>query len=312
MSNESRGMGARISRAVFYIILAIVGFVLVVAVVGLVRLFFYWGILAAEAEKAALSLPEILLAAASLFILIFSVLVGLAAVFGWRSLKDLVRREVLQRVNEDFKTLSTEVRVELDELKEDMEEEVDQAVEGVESDLAVALKEYNLRTLSLDGYIKAKMALQKYGIDDIDPRIQNEIEIVEPDILDAAINTYERLLTSATENDEEEKYEKIIRVVKNNLAYLLAVRGDGKDDRRAIQLIQELRDYYPAWDDPDVLNTYARVVATYYRDFRTPMKAIVDAWECIAWVHDNASESPREDARRHAFRLDQAFRSLLR
>lgn len=271
MSDERPGRAIRVYGAV-------VSVILVGAVLGVAALVAWWGGGVAQSADGV-SVPEVLLTAASLFILIFSVLVGLAAVFGWRGTKQIIKRDVQDAVDE-----------ELAEWKEELETEVDTLKEHHEASQA-----------TLFAYTRARLALEK----------QDRIRVVDRVLLDGAIAKYESTLSFLLEEASHIDDSPLVPVIRNNLAFLLGVRGEGKDGHRAKELVERLREEYPDWSDPSVLNTYACVVSSYADEWDNPIEQICDAWEGVAYVHENEGGEEQENARRHASRLDRAFRDAL-
>lgn len=94
VSPRADWLGYERSELMPRVLAAMSGLFLVGGVLGIASLIAWWG---AEVHRAseAISVPQILLTAASLFILIFSVFVGVTAFFGWREIENVIERKVL-------------------------------------------------------------------------------------------------------------------------------------------------------------------------------------------------------------------------
>lgn len=96
---EDSWLDVELPELVPRVLAAISGLVVIGAVLGVAALIAWWG---AEVYRGSesISVPEVLLTASSLFILIFSVLVGLTAFFGWRQIEDVIERKVNSALDE--------------------------------------------------------------------------------------------------------------------------------------------------------------------------------------------------------------------
>ena len=95
----------------------------------------------------------------------------------------------------------------------------------------------------------------------------------------------------------------------NNLAFYSSITHDAMKGPIARDLALELRRMPEIMTEPEVRNTYARVVATYYETFPDPLGALEDATYMLATVlkGNDTTEAQKENARRHSRALERAF-----
>lgn len=261
MSDERPGRAVRVYGA-------LVSVILVGAVLGVAALVAWWGGGVAQSGEG-ISMPEVLLTAASLFILIFSVLVGLGAAFGWRGLRDLTAYRVRQEV---------------------------------ESDMQDVRRDSKMHVNTTRAFIYQKRSYRKYP-----PGREETIRVTDEKLLNEAITTLESVLDDAPEGHEK------VGLVANNLAFLLAVRAQEKDAKRAIGLAHDLRNrHYVEWDDHAVINTWARVIAVFHEQCELPREKLERAAADLKWVisDENCPKGEHENARRHLQEVRRALQQL--
>lgn len=263
------GDGSKVGTIVLYTFLVLAGIVLLCAVGGIVALFVEWGSRAVATTPSDIQLPSILLAAASLFILVFSVLIGLGAAFGWRGLRDLTAHRVREKVEADLEALRRDSRMHVNTTR---------------------------------AFIYQKRSYEKYA-----PGLEETIRVTDGELLNEAIATLESVLDEAPDDHSK------LGLITNNLAFLLAVRGEDKDAVRARTLARELReDHYREWDDHAVINTCARIVAVYHSYFDDARAVLKRSASDLEWVIRDG-DCPRresENARRHLQEVRRALQDL--
>lgn len=237
--------------------------VLLVGVVLLVFLASFNVILSTRDAIPTENLPSLLFAAATLGILVLSVVLALVGVAGWRGLLGYVDRKV----------------------KEQFEKEE---------------SEYNARLAGNTGVLYGRVA-RKETKDDISLDEDHE------GFLGEALK-YTRKALRLTE-DEERK-----TIIKNNLAFYLALEGDPGYSDRAKELADDVLRAYSETGDGEYLDTWAQVVLTYPgkfdEDFENECEAYRNAKKRLQYLVEEASGIPddtREDARRHIRMLNRAL-----
>lgn len=255
-----------VSRFLLFLLTGLAVVFLLGAVVGIGTLIIVWG-LSASQHPESVGLPAVLLTAASLFILIFSVLVGGAAIFGWRGLRDLTAHRVQSGIEERFEQINLDHKLQLNTTRAYIYQDV--------------------------SYVKNQ------------PEEIPTIRVTNGKLLDQAISTLDATLRSAPDDHSK------LGLIKNNLVFLLAVRADKKDGERACRLAGELKDHYLEWNDPAVLNTYARVVAVYHSEFPNPRKELSRVHENLRWIlrrgNEAVTKGERKNAQRHLAEVRRAL-----
>jgi membrane protein implicated in regulation of membrane protease activity len=100
----------------------------------------------------------------------------------------------------------------------------------------------------------------------------------------------------------------------NNLAFYSSITHDAMSGPIARDLALELRRMPEVIIEPEVRDTYVRVVATYYEIFPDPLGSLKDARYILATLlkGKGTTEAQKQNARRHSQVLERAFADFQR
>lgn len=281
-SNLSPKLRAALIAAAVFVLLALVfSVVLALAVAG-------------GGGGTHYSTPQFLLASASVALLFWSVIIAVLIFIGWQRIRGIIAEQARERVDEEAEKVERKFEEEL----EKVETRFEKGAEAVQRQFDEVRGDIRGNVHLTAGVIYGRLAIQK---------TENTVEIVPErrSYLPLAIGELRQAL---------EKFEdpKSILKTKNNLAFAYALDGSAEYGPLARSFALELREDSVHGADPTFLNTYARVVAAYYRYFDAPREALTDARDALGAMIDNpnVSDGEKQNARRHLTALDRASEKL--
>jgi hypothetical protein len=133
-------------------------------------------------------------------------------------------------------------------------------------------------------------------------RAADDLTVKDPGLLEEAIDYSRDALRTLEGSPNRWK-------AMNNLAFYSSITPDAMKGPIARDLALELRRMPEVMTEPEVRNTYARVVATYHEIFPDPLGSLKDARYLLdtVLIGNDTTEAQKENARRHSQVLERAF-----
>jgi len=260
-----------------------------------------------------------LLAAISLGLVLFSLVLALAAVVGWSRMEQFVREKVDRDTHEQRKTihgLSQDLGREVRDAHNAATEAGDQ-LRGEVRSLMANLEEEKVAILDeakaisgqaseeLQGRLRGSTALV-LGRLARDP--DNYLKFIRKDLLDRAIDAAEASYQQLKAANSKHQWNAM-----NNLVFYRALRGDEFSWQQSIEFAEQLRARVEeGMDKLHFLSTYVRVLGEFAAKTEHPADYLRKAEETLEFLltDERVNERVRKESRQYTAWLEKKKRSL--